>query len=271
MEKSALSHIHILEDELFKRKEKNALYSMRAFSKSLGMNSGVLSLIMNGKRVPSLLQAQGIADRLDINPEKKSLFMDSVALAKKNRTLQRISPDVRKYKFSSAIKADTKFKKLENDYYHMISDWHYVTILEMTRLEGFKSSAKWIAGQLSITEIEAKMAIESLMNLGLLVKDEEGNLKTVDQQFRLEDMYTATSQARRKKQKQIREKAISSIDNDDIAKRSMTSMTMCIDIELMPKAKELIAEFNEAMCKLLESGKKEKIYAMEISLFPLQK
>jgi uncharacterized protein (TIGR02147 family) len=271
MEKTELSHIHILEAELFKRKEKNSLYSMRAFSKSLGMNSGVLSLIMNGKRIPSLSLAHELVDRLDVDLESKTQFLDSVALAQKGRSLKRVSPAVKKYKFSDALKTDAKVRKLENDYYHMVSDWHYITIVEMTRLTDFKSSFKWIAGQIGITEIDAKIAVERLVNLGLIIVDGEGNFKATDQQLRLDQMYTATSQARRKKQKQIREKSIASIDNDDISIRSMTSMTMCIDVDLLPQAKDLIANFNEAMCQLLESGKKEKVYAMEVSLFPLQK
>ena len=84
-------------------------------------------------------------------------------------------------------------------------------------------------------------------------------------------MYTATSVARRNKQIQIREKAIEAIEEFPIEKRSMTSMTMCIDEELMPEARKLISEFNEAMSKLLESGSKDKVYALEVGLFPLQK
>ena len=142
--------------------------------------------------------------------------------------------------------------------------------MEMTRLDYFKYSHKWIAGQLGISEIEVKLAIERLLHFGLLTITDKGDLRPCKSELRLEEMYTSTSIARREKQKQIRQKSIQSIDNTSIDKRSMTSMTMCIDMSLIPQAKELISQFNESMATLMESGPKEKVYALEVSLFPLQ-
>ncbi|MGE3611819.1 MAG: DUF4423 domain-containing protein [Bacteriovoracaceae bacterium] len=271
MDKLNLTYIDILQSELGKRKNKNPLYSMRAFSKSLMMNSGVLSLIINGKRIPSLIIAEQLVNNLNVSQEERKAFIDSVVKAQRGRKLQRVSKSIKKYKFTLEDHSSLKFKKLEEDYYQTVSDWHHFTILEMTQLKDFKSSHKWIAGQLGLTEIDVKLAIERLLNLGLLKMNEEGEYQATDAQRRLDQMYTATSHARREKQKQIRNKAIESIENDPIDKRSMTSMTMCIDVELVAEAKKLIADFNESMCKLLESGKKEKVYALEVSLFPLQK
>ena len=263
------SYIRILEEELLRRKEKNSSYSMRAFSKALEVNSGVLSMVLNGKRVPSMELARKIADKLDVCPQTQKMFFDSVVETQRSRNLHRVSPDIKKYKFDSV--KDLKFKQLENDYYHSVSEWYCFTILEMTRLHYFKPSFKWIASQLGISEMEVQIAVKRLLNLGFLEEDSNGGFRAVDEQLRLDSMYTATSQARRNKQKQIREKSIESIENDPIENRSMTSMTMCIDMALLPEARKLISDFNEAMSKLLESGNKEKVYAMEVSLFPLHR
>lgn len=263
-------YIHALEQELLLRKQKNSAYSMRAFSKALDVNSGVLSLVLNGKRTPSLEFGQKIAERLNVSPENKQKFLDSIVCAQRKRKLQRVSPAIKKYKVNEAKANELRFKELQNDYYHSVSEWYCFTIFEMTKLKNFSSRPKWIADQLGIGELEVKVAVKRLLNLGFLV-EKNGNLEPVEDQLRLTEMYTATSDARRNKQIQIREKSIESIEKDPIETRSMTSMTMCIDVDLLPEARQLIAEFNESMSKLLESGKKDKVYALEVGLFPLTK
>jgi len=271
-EKSATNSDYIwqLSSELAARQERNVLYSMRAFAKALGLSAGVLSLIINGKRIPSLDLATKLANKLDLSPAQRFSFIDSVVRRQQLRCLKRVDPNIREHKFSPLPTENSHHARLETEYYHTISDWYNITILEMTRLKDFKYSNKWIASQLGIAEIEVKLAIKRLLDLGL-VEEFEGTIRAHDRQLRLDEMYNITSAARRKKQKQIREKSIECIDNITLDKRSMTSMTMCADISLIPQAKKIIEKFNEEICALLESGQKEKVYAVEVSLFPLQK
>ncbi len=270
MEQVEKYYIKVLENELLHRKKKNPSYSMRAFSKALGVNSGVLSLVLNSKRTPSLKFGEKIVEKLSVDVEQRQRFIDSIVLAQKKRTLQRVPPAIKKYKVNANDLGKLKFKELQNDYYHSVSEWYCFTIFEMTKLKDFKSCTKWISEQLGVEELKVKVAIKRLVNLGFL-EEANGTYKASQDQLRLSEMYTATSVARRNKQIQIREKAIEAIEEFPIEKRSMTSMTMCIDEELMPEARKLISEFNEAMSKLLESGSKDKVYALEVGLFPLQK
>lgn len=72
-------------------------------------------------------------------------------------------------------------------------------------------------------------------------------------------------------QKQVLEKALHSLENDSIEVRSMTSMTMAIDPEMLPKAKIMIETFTNQLCVLLESGSRKQVYEMSVNLFPVQK
>ena len=71
-------------------------------------------------------------------------------------------------------------------------------------------------------------------------------------------------------QKNLRKKAIKSLENDPIHTRSMTSMTMAIDPKKIKQAKELIDEFEINLSEFLEHGKKKEVYQLCISLFPLK-
>ena len=260
-------HLLILREELSRRCKENQLYSMRSFAKHLGVNPGTLSLILSGKRAPSIKMTEQILDNIDLSPDQKSTFFNSVIEIQKNRKLKRIDPRIREKKISIP---KIKTKSLDTEIYHLINDWYHITILEMTRVKNFVSKKEWIASQLGITVTEAKLAIDRLIDLELL-EIKKGKLIATSSQLRLKKMYTATNLARKNKQKQIRKKAINCIDEIPIEFRSMTSMTMPIDLSLLPEAKNLIEEFNEKMCILLESKQKQKVYALEVSLFPLQK
>ena len=164
--------------------------------------------------------------------------------------------------------------ELEQEVYRIISEWYHYGILQLIRTEPYlhtsaKNQTKWISRQLQITEMESSLAIERLLQLGLVMKDSKGYLRRTKKSVTTASK-ALTTPALKKWQRQIREKAIFSLENDTIENRSMTSMTMAIDPKKIDDAKQLIDEFQERLSQFLECGKKEKVYQLEISLFPLQ-
>ena len=254
-----------LKDVLADRCERNARYSVRSFAKALDIDIGALSRILAGKQIPSFKVAQKILTRLNLSPEEQNQFMDSVAETQRSRNLKRLSPLLRGYekKKNSAKPAD-----LSIDLYRIIADWYHVAILELTFVDRFHSHPQWIAKELGISVAESTLAIERLMNFGLL-KQEDGVYVKTETQLSTLDKHITTP-ALRKNQKQFLEKAIHSLENDPIEDRNMSSMTMAIDPEKLPMAKQMVREFNQALCKFLESGKRKRVYNMEIALYPLQ-
>ena len=237
---------------------------MRSYAKYLDVSPSTLSRILNGKKSPSYAIAEKLIDKMGLDPKSSKAFMDSVVEEQNSRGLKRKDPNIIKYGATTVESSD-----LNIDYYKYISEWHYATILELTKVEGFKSNPKWIAKKLGVTQTEVKIAIDRLLDLELL-EIKNGKLVKAAAHLRLQDMYTATSSGRRKKQKQLREKSITAIDEQNINKRSMTSMTMSIDPSLIPEAKEMIKEFNEKLCAFFETGSKKEVFAWEVSLFSLQ-
>jgi uncharacterized protein (TIGR02147 family) len=252
-----------LKEELAKRCEKNPRYSVRAFAKALGIDAGALSRVLAGKQIPSFKLAQQILTQLDFTPEQEQDFLASIAHIQRERGLQRLSPVFKNFE-EKLIQHD-----LSIELYRVIADWYHVAILELTYIEGFKSDTKWIASQLGISQAEAKLSIERLLNLELL-KVEDGKLVKSTEQLSTTDK-NITTPALKKNQKQFLEKAIESLENDPIEERNMTSMTMAIDPEKLPKAKEMIRNFNKTLCEFLESGKRKRVYNLGIALHPIQK
>jgi uncharacterized protein (TIGR02147 family) len=258
-----------LKRELAKRIERNPRYSLRAFAGALDTDAGTLSQVMSGKRAPSFKLSQQLVSNLGLSPEDKIQFIGSIAEHQKSRGLRRLSPAFRKYEGNEAS-STTVTKELSVELFKIISDWYHYAILELACTKNFKSNPAWIASQLNITETEAALAMDRLIELELLERDENGKLKKTDAMLSTGPMEFTTA-AHRKRQRQILEKSIDSLDNHPLDSRNHAAVTMGIDPERLPEAKRRIDKFIEEMCGFLEGGSRKQVYEMQISLFPLSK
>lgn len=253
-----------LKEELARRIEKNPRYSLRSFSRSIGFEATVISQIISGKRIPSLKTIDKLISALGLSPDVSRKFVDSLAKEQQSRDLKRKSPYFAQYNVEHYRKPE-----LSIDLFKVIADVHHYGILALSQSKGFKSNVKWIASQLETGESETRLAIDRLLNLGLL-EEKNGQWVASEEGFTTADKHITTP-ALRKHQKQVLEKAIQSLENDPIEERSMSSMTVAIDPSRIPEAKKRIQAFTEDLVRFLEGGEKTRVYEIGVALFPLQK
>jgi uncharacterized protein (TIGR02147 family) len=258
-----LSYRDCLRAELNRRLQRNRAYSLRAFAQALRIEAGALSQYLSGKRIPSYKEAQKILNGLELAPNQEQAFFSSLARQHQSRGLKRMSPAFK------VAGMEMPSRELSAELFQAIGDWFHYAILLLTEVETFKPDPRWIARQLGITPLEAKLAMERLRSLELL-QDVNGKLRFIDRNITTANK-AITTPALKRRQRQILEKAIDSLENDPIELRSMTGMTMAIDPSKLGEAKKLISEFNKKMSGFLENGKRTKVYELQIALFPLQK
>lgn len=245
----------ILKEELQKRKSKNPGYSLRAFAKSLGLSSSFVSKVLNAKKNVSRETALTIASRLNIDEE----------------VMQIVFSDAPNFKLKQM-----EFDTVAVDEFHFISDWHHFAILESVTLADFqvesrKKQIKWFAERLSITEDRAGSAVERLERLKLLSTDENGNILGIEKNNTAISSQVPTS-ANREHERQILEKAIEALERTPFEHRSQSSMMMAIPASRVDEAKEKIKTFRREMSTFLQrKGKRDSIYQLSISFFPLTK
>lgn len=256
-------YLQCINRELARRCDANPRYSLRAFAKACGISPGDMSQFLNGKRMPSYKTAQKILQKLDISPSEQEQFLSSLAGQHQARGLKRLSPAFKQR--SQNIPA----KELSIEVFKVIGDWYHYALLMLTYVENFVPETKWMSSQLGISELEARLALTRLIDVGLL-KFENGTYVCTEAHFTTADKHITTS-ALKRHTKQSLEKAIQSVDNDPIEKRSMTYMTMAIDETKISEAKLLIEEFTNKMSALLETGKRTRVYEYGVYLYPLQK
>lgn len=246
--------------ELERRCSVNPRYSMRAFARALCIDVGALSRVLSHKQTITIKTAEKITDRLNMDPSEKDFFLISVMADRKNLG----------YRKNNKNKENNKpVGEMDEDIFRVVSEIHHFAILELTYLKEFTPNPKWIAKKLGITEIEAKLSIERLTNLGLL-KEDQGTLVKTDKNITTANK-SVTTPALRKHQKDILLRSIHSLENDSLDKRSMNGCTIATNPKKLEFAKKMINEFIHNLAVYLEDGEATEVYQLGIGLFPLTK
>lgn len=247
---------------------RNSRFSMRAFARDLQLQPSALSQILSGKRSISDRLVNRIFSKISLTPKEQMLFLVSLANTKQQSGFKRISPKLKlllkKQNHSSVQLA----YQLSTEKFSIIADWYHYAILELTQVEGFISQTEWIAVQLGLQTVQVELAIDRLVEVGLL-KWDNNHLVKAKLQYEVTDKHITTL-ALRVRQRQILEKSILSLEQDPIETRKHSAMTLAIDPDRLDEAKSRIDHFIQELTAFLEGGKQKKVYELLVNLFPLQ-
>jgi uncharacterized protein (TIGR02147 family) len=244
----------ILHQKLMEAQSKNSSYSLRSFSKKLGIGAGPLSQILSGSRKISVKMAERLCDSLMLDPQERSEFLRYF----KGGTSASLKSDEVDYE---------EFLKLSGDQFKVISEWYYFGILSLTLTRGFKNDATWVSKRLGITRIEASQALDRLFRLGML-ETENGKVKRNKPKYRTSD--DVTNLSIRKAHFQTLEMAKKSLERDPVERRDFTTITIPTHPKKIKEAKELIRKFQNDLCGLMmDTPEKTEVYKLSMELFPL--
>lgn len=235
---------HWLASEFRRRKETNPAFSLRAFARQLDVPPGRLSEVLSGKRPLNARLISHFSEKLGLSPNQQR------ALSLPNE------------------KADQGHELLAQDTFQAIADWENIALLSLVETEGFRSDPRWIGRRLGISAVEARDALERLVRLGLLAHK---GAKIVKTSAELRTTNELSSAALRKSHRQTLTQAVDALESVPLEERDITSITMAIDPDKLPLAKELIRDFRYRLAALLETGKKKEVYNLNVQLVPVTK
>lgn len=241
--------------ELADRKLRNPAYSLRSFSKHLGISAAGLSQVLSGKRPLSHKAALKIVDRCAMSPDQAQGFLASALGKSWSETLQRMD-----------VLLPGQFEELELESFRAISDWQHYAILGLSATNDNRSDEAWIAAQLGITRKQAREAFARLLKLGLIARRGK-------RFYRCRTQLTVPTQgwepALQKYHQQNLRKAEEALSSQAANLEMFSAITMAVDESQLPKAREIIRQFRRRLCRLLESGNQERVYTLAVQLFPL--
>ncbi len=240
-----------LEAEFRRRKERNPRFSMRTFARQIGISPGRLSEILSGKRELTLNVVKKICSNLTLSPSESKALMVSVPGA-----------DVEKV-------IEATYKEINMDAFYTLADWQHFAIFNLMDVDDFQQNFQWIADRLNIAVNDAQNAVNRLIRTGLIVvaegkwKKQAGNVAVTQE---------IASHALKLSHRQTLEQAANALHEVPLELRDITSITMAIDIDRIPEAREMIKQFRRKVCAHLEGGpKRREVYNLNVQLVPLTK
>ncbi|MBN2196763.1 MAG: TIGR02147 family protein [Polyangiaceae bacterium] len=256
-----------LRDHYAERKANEYGFSHRAFSRRAGLRStNYLKLVMDGERNLTPEMAHQFAAGCGLKGTAADYFCELVAFnqaqstAERNRCHERLGR-FRQYRAIHQLEAAQAV-------YH--STWYLPAIRELAARPDFVAEPRWIARVLTprISAEEAEKALETLLKLGLLLRDDEGRIRQADALVttgpgplghHIVNYHRA-----------MLERAAAAIDEIPREEREISSLTLCVSHDVLLDLKERIREFRRELLQLAElGGPPERVVQLNFQLFPL--
>jgi uncharacterized protein (TIGR02147 family) len=174
-----------LRDFYENKKESNPRYSMSAFIRKAGLKEnsrGYLRLIINGERNLTHQTLRRFIAAIGLTGAASQYF-EALVYFNQSRTHDDQSFYLNKLvHIRSQSKDANDQKEVMQGQLRWLTRWYYVIVREMVNLPAFKEDLEWIQAQLrnKVHKKEIQEAIDDLLAIGLLIRDENGKLKQRD-------------------------------------------------------------------------------------------
>lgn len=244
--------------EVFKiKKSKNKAYSLRAFSRDLGVAASYLLALMNDKRCISIRLAKEISNRLFTSPADVKLFLQTVktdiaSSTKAKKNAPQLPP------FHSIL--DTELECVKN--------WEHMAIFTLIETSDFVPKIDWIAARLGLPEKTVVECLKRLEQTGL-VRVAEGRIQNVHKQL------TSTSgipaEALRFALKQQILHAANAFEDIPTQLRDVSSFCFAFDKKRIAEAREVIRIFRRRFAKRFSTGSTNEVYCLGLQFMPISK
>ncbi len=253
-----------LKSTLSDRIAQNPAYSLRAMARHLEMSPALLSLIHRKKRNLPLGRALPVAQKLGLDSKETDYFCTLVQFdAAKSAGAKAALLDKMR-----TLNTKREIKEIEVDSFKVISDWYHFPILMMVDLRRFKFEPRNVARRLGISIIEAEVAIERLLRLGLLQRLENGKYARPAKHVGVKSEHG--NEALRQFHRQMLQKAAESLETQTNDEKFVGSETFSIDVSQLPEANEIIEDCFQRLISLFNRGKtRTETYHFGMQLFRL--
>ncbi len=243
--------------------------SFRAFARRAGLKSpNYLKLVMDGERNLTPQTAERFTRGLGLEGDGASYFVDLVAFNQASSSSERN----KQYARLTSFRGYRKAHKIELAHAAYHSAWYMPAIREMAASPSVAGDPDWIAERLvpPITRMEALRAIETLIALGLLVRDDDGRLRQVDALVstgpEIQGLHIANYH------RAMMERAAASIDLVPPEERDISSLTLCMGEDGLRRIKARVQRFRRELLELSElDDDPVQVVQINFQLFPLTK
>lgn len=246
-------------------------FDLRSFAKKAGLKSpGFLKMVIDGKRHVVESTARGFCEALNVIGREQEYFVLLVMYA------QEQDPDVKFDLFEKIMSLRPRslsyqMQKRQSRYF---SRPYYVCIREMVALHDFREDPQWIAKRCfpKIRPSQAEEAIKTLLELGLLRRDENGKLLQTEDFIQTQDSIKAGIEAYHYHES-VLDKARHALGLLPQDERNYYALTLPLPKSLYNEFIQDFYDFRDRMVQKLNCLSKEvsleEVFQINFQFFPL--
>jgi uncharacterized protein (TIGR02147 family) len=258
-----------LRDYYNDRKAAGRGFSYRSFSRKAGLKSpNYLKLVVDGERNLSADMAERFASACGLKGDELRYFVDLVAFSQAPTLAERNQHYARLTGFQRYRNAH----KLDVAHAAYFSAWYMPAVRELAVRTDFRDDPAWIAAQLvpEISRDEAEHALTTLLQLGLLVRESNGDIRQADVLLstgvETRGLHIAAYH------RAMVHRAMEAIDIIPAQDRDISSLTLCLSESGLRAFKERVQRFRKELLELsaLEPNP-EQVVQINFQLFPLSR
>ncbi len=242
-------------------------FSYRAFARAAGLGApNYLQLVINGQRGLTEAMARRFADTCGLGGDAADYFVALVAFNQSDASAERNE----RYQKLRGFRRYRRAHKLElaDAAYH--STWYLPAIRELALSAAFRDDPAWIGAMLRprVKAEDVKQALDTLLELGLLQRTEEGKLRqkarVVSTGPETAGMHITNYHA------EMMQRATAAMTEVPARERDVSSLTLCLGSRGIGQLKERIQAFRRELLELSETeAEPSQVVQLNFLLFPL--
>jgi len=248
-------------------KKTRTRFSYRSFSSKAGFRSpNILKLVIEGKRNLSAQSIEKFAYALKLRKDEAEFFRILVNLNQARTVAE-------KRLYAEQLMRFRPFRRIHpitKDQYEYYTQWYNIPIREMLALPAFSEDATWISRALvpPISPRQAKRALDLLLGLGLVARDNDGRLVQKEAFITTGDEVISTSV--KGYHREMIQKGSEAMDRFRAQDRDISSVTLALSEKSFKQIKSLIQQFRKELLAIADQEKSpEGVFQINFQLFRL--
>ena len=244
-----------LQQHFEEKVRRNPRYSLRSYSKYLGVSAAELSQVFRGKRNLSFSSAKKVIQSMGLNSDESKHFLWGLQVDKGKSQGFEFDPIENKPK-----------QEIPMAVFSNICEWYHFAIICLLDTKNFVWKSSYISKRLGISVSEAGLAMQDLQKVGLVSVEKDGaKAKKAVAQI----SSPLPSDAIRKYHQQMLMKALDSLSYTPIDKREFQSMGIALEDSDLKKVKKEIDEFTDRLISKYHKKSANHVYQIQVCTFPL--
>ncbi|MGE3975094.1 MAG: TIGR02147 family protein [Bdellovibrionales bacterium] len=251
-------------DYVEQKQKADSGFSIRRWSKEIGLSHALLAMLLQGKRSMTLKQVPYFSKGMGLSSPERLYFQALIQFDNADTPEEKDLCQL----WLAEVNPGKVGRIREVDEYIVIAHWVHMAILAMTDLNDFKGTAEEIheklEGRVAIHEIRA--ALERLKALNL-VTEQEGRLVCSYQRITTKD--DVANRGAREYHKQVAALVPNAIETQSVEEREFQSFAVSVPESKVKLAKEMIRKFRTQFYEAMTAEKGDMVYQTSIQFFRL--